>query len=573
MRPYREHAPGEGGLGAAGAAGVRAALRERRPALVRAELEALVEEVMPHEGRLPRPGRRRVPRDPRLLGPARTAWRRLTAVTRAASVAGRRPPVGPWGAARGARRRAGLWRRPDFARLWGSQTVSCWGRRSRCSPCPWPPSPWGRGRGRWAGSPPPGSCPPCCWGCSRAPGSTACPRRPLLIATDLGRGAVLAGRPARGAHRAPAPGGPLPRRLPGQRPGGARRGGARRLPAGARRARPAGGGQQQPGGGRSRRPRSPGRRSRGRWCRPPPPPSPCSPTRSSFVRLRRAPGDDPHAGAGTARAPSGRRPRALWREIGDGRAVRGGPPGAAAPHGRLGPVLLRLLPVLGPVPAVRHARAGPQPGRVRPDRLAQRRRRRARARWRPARSRRAGRWAARWPGRSSSGRSGRCSCRWPAARPLAAAAVLVLAEAPAPLHRPALLRSTTLSACQALHARPAAGAGERLRAGAARPERCRSAALLGGVARRGPRAAGSRPWWRAWVCWCAFAWLALSPVRSLRALPDEGRRPEESEGTAPAGPPGDGSAPASRGGTKSTPAPAAPVSGAVEPRRAAATSR
>ena len=63
----------------------------------------------------------------------------------------------------------------------------------------------------------------------------------------------------------------------------------------------------------------------------------------------------------------------------------------------------------------------------------------------------------------------------------------------------------------------------------------------------------------------AFAWLALSPVRSLRALPDDGLRSEEEVEETPAAGlvPDAGRAPAARAGAEPTQQPAAPVSGAV----------
>jgi MFS family permease len=143
---------------------------------------------------------------------------------------------------------------------------------------------------------------------------------------------------------------------------------------------------------------------------------------------------------------------------------------------------------------------------------------------------------------------------------LAAAAVLVLAEA--------LLRSTDqffwinyMSVCQALtpdRLRGRVNASVRVFSAGTVP----LAALLGGALGEllGLRLTAAVAGLGVLV---AFAWLALSPVRSLRALPDESRRSGESEGTPPAGPPGDGSAPARRAGTASTPAPAAPVSGGV----------
>ena len=63
----------------------------------------------------------------------------------------------------------------------------------------------------------------------------------------------------------------------------------------------------------------------------------------------------------------------------------------------------------------------------------------------------------------------------------------------------------------------------------------------------------------------AFAWLALSPVRSLRALPDDGLRSEEDvEETPAAGSVPDAGRPAAaRAGAEPAQQPAAPVSGAV----------
>jgi hypothetical protein len=63
----------------------------------------------------------------------------------------------------------------------------------------------------------------------------------------------------------------------------------------------------------------------------------------------------------------------------------------------------------------------------------------------------------------------------------------------------------------------------------------------------------------------AFAWLALSPVRSLPALADEGLLPEEEvEQASPAGSvPGTGRDPTVREGAEPTQQPAASDSGAV----------
>jgi MFS family permease len=63
----------------------------------------------------------------------------------------------------------------------------------------------------------------------------------------------------------------------------------------------------------------------------------------------------------------------------------------------------------------------------------------------------------------------------------------------------------------------------------------------------------------------AFAWLALSPIRSIRALPDDGLRSEEEVEETPAAGlvPDAGRAPAARAGAEPAQQPAAPVSGAV----------